>query len=228
MSRQGALLCGWIPGILNTLALIAFALIGVIYLLVGGHELLTSQIVSLITLLIPLTVVIVLAAWVSADEHRLAKAVRRFRRFSNRLRRRKTSDADAHEAAARVVSARRLLIRGGWRAPALGAFANASFDLLTLVVLFVAARQPVNAGALLMGYGLPQLVGRITFLPGGLGVVEGGMVGVYAAFGVPTSVAVLVVLAYRGLSFWFPTLIGFALVAVLELESNTHSRGHGG
>ena len=50
----------------------------------------------------------------------------------------------------------------------------------------------------------------MSFLPDGLGITEGGMVGLYVALGVPPATAVLVVVAYRGLSFWLPTLIGFA------------------
>jgi len=42
------------------------------------------------------------------------------------------------------------------------------------------------------------------------------MVGLYRALGAPTTTAVLVVLAYRALSFWLPTLLGFPLAAVLE------------
>jgi glycosyltransferase 2 family protein len=92
--------------------------------------------------------------------------------------------------------------------------------VLGLWWLFVAARQPLPLGILLAGYGLPDLLSRIAFfLPGGLGVIEGGMIGLYAALGVPTTRAVLVVLAFRGLSFWLPTLLGFPVAAQLERKA---------
>ena len=69
---------------------------------------------------------------------------------------------------------------------------------------------------LLAGYGLPLLVGKIAVVPGGLGVVEGGMVGMYHALGLPAATAVTVVLAYRLLSFWLPNLVGFAVMPWLE------------
>ena len=47
-------------------------------------------------------------------------------------------------------------------------------------------------------------------LPGGIGGVEGGMIGVFIAFGVPAGEAVIGVLAYRAISFWLPTLPGIA------------------
>jgi uncharacterized protein (TIRG00374 family) len=45
-------------------------------------------------------------------------------------------------------------------------------------------------------------------LPGGVGGVEGGMIGSFLAFGVKGSLAVLAVLAYRTISYWLPTIPG--------------------
>ncbi len=62
---------------------------------------------------------------------------------------------------------------------------------------------------LVMGYFLGTL-GSLLPLPGGIGGVEGGMIGAFAAFGVPGSQALIAVLAYRAISFWLPTLPGMA------------------
>jgi uncharacterized protein (TIRG00374 family) len=62
---------------------------------------------------------------------------------------------------------------------------------------------------LVMGYFLGTL-GSLLPLPGGIGGVEGGMIGAFAAFGVPGGRAVVGVLAYRAISFWLPTLPGVA------------------
>ncbi|MDQ6841810.1 MAG: lysylphosphatidylglycerol synthase domain-containing protein, partial [Actinomycetota bacterium] len=51
-------------------------------------------------------------------------------------------------------------------------------------------------------------LGSLLPLPGGIGGVEGGMIGAFAAFGVPGSRALIGVLAYRAISFWLPTLPG--------------------
>jgi uncharacterized protein (TIRG00374 family) len=53
-------------------------------------------------------------------------------------------------------------------------------------------------------------------IPGGVGVIESTMVGFYAGLGVPAPVTVVVVLAYRILSFWLPLLLGFPLIMVLQ------------
>jgi uncharacterized protein (TIRG00374 family) len=60
------------------------------------------------------------------------------------------------------------------------------------------------------------MFGNLLPLPGGLGGVEGGMIGAFAAFGVDFHLAVLAVLSYRAISFWLPTPLGG--VAYLQLR----------
>ena len=45
-------------------------------------------------------------------------------------------------------------------------------------------------------------------LPGGIGGVDGGMIGAFAAFGVSSDYAIVAVLTYRAFAFWLPTLPG--------------------
>src|SRR5690606_23997325 len=113
----------------------------------------------------------------------------------------------------KLAEARRALGRGAWRGVLLGTAMRAGFDMLTVWRLFIAAGYDVQIGRLMAGFALPQVVGRI--VPGGIGLVEGGMVGLYAALGVPLSTSVVVVLAYRVLSFWLPLVLGVPF-AVLE------------
>jgi hypothetical protein len=42
------------------------------------------------------------------------------------------------------------------------------------------------------------------------------MTALYRGLGVPAAVAVLVILAYRALSFWIPTLLGFPIALYLD------------
>jgi uncharacterized protein (TIRG00374 family) len=51
-------------------------------------------------------------------------------------------------------------------------------------------------------------LGNLLPLPGGIGGVDGGMIGAFAAFGVPLPLVVPAVLAYRVLTFWLPTIPG--------------------
>ena len=64
------------------------------------------------------------------------------------------------------------------------------------------------------------LLGKVAFIPGGLGVVEASMVAMFTTLGAVNAQAVVVVLAYRLLSLWIPALIGFLVVVILQRETS--------
>jgi uncharacterized membrane protein YbhN (UPF0104 family) len=97
----------------------------------------------------------------------------------------------------------------------LGAPAWWGFDICVLWACFHAFGSAPPFTVILMAYFL-GMVGNLLPLPGGLGGVEGGMIGAFAAFGVNLDQAVLAVLAYRAISFWLPTLPG--AVAYFQLR----------
>ncbi len=89
----------------------------------------------------------------------------------------------------------------------LGAVAYWGFDIATLWACFHAFGASPPFAVVVMAYFIGQLAAALP-LPGGIGPVEGGMIGSFLAFGVDGSVAILAVLAYRALSFWLPTVPG--------------------
>ena len=91
----------------------------------------------------------------------------------------------------------------------LGAVGYWGFDIAVLGASFKAFGTAVPAAVLIIGYFLGTL-GSLLPLPGGIGGVEGGMIGAFVAFGEPADRAVIAVLAYRAISFWLPTLPGVA------------------
>ncbi len=97
----------------------------------------------------------------------------------------------------------------------LGALIYWGFDIAVLGLSFRAFGSTVPVAVLIMGYFLGTL-GSLLPLPGGIGGVEGGMIGAFAAFGLPGGRAVVAVLAYRAISFWLPTLPG--IVGYLSLR----------
>jgi len=54
-----------------------------------------------------------------------------------------------------------------------------------------------------------QIIGILSFIPGGIIVTETGLLGLILTTGTDFSVAVMLVLLIRILAFWFPTFIGF-------------------
>jgi putative heme transporter len=97
----------------------------------------------------------------------------------------------------------------------LGAVAWWGFDIAVLWSMFHAFGSAPPFTVIWMAYFVGML-GNLLPLPGGLGGVEGGMIGALAAFGVELHLAVYAVLAYRGISFWLPTLPG--AVAYFQLR----------
>jgi len=97
----------------------------------------------------------------------------------------------------------------------LGAVAWWGFDICVLWAMFHAFGTPPPFTVIWMSYFIGML-GNLLPLPGGLGGVEGGMIGALAAFGVDLDLAVLAVLSYRGISFWLPTIPG--AVAYFQLR----------
>ena len=61
------------------------------------------------------------------------------------------------------------------------------------------------------------MLGNLLPIPGGVGGVEGGMIGAFAAFGVDAGLAVVAVLVFRALTFWLPLLPG--VIAFFKLRA---------
>jgi uncharacterized membrane protein YbhN (UPF0104 family) len=97
----------------------------------------------------------------------------------------------------------------------LGALAWWGFDISVLWAMFHAFGSPPPFTVIWMAYFVGTL-GNLLPLPGGLGGVEGGMIGAFAAFGVNLELSVLAVLSYRAISFWLPTFPG--AVAYFQLR----------
>jgi uncharacterized protein (TIRG00374 family) len=88
-----------------------------------------------------------------------------------------------------------------------GALVYWGCDIGALWASLHAFGAPPPIAAIVMAYFIGQLA-NVLPLPGGLGGVEGGMIGALIAFGAQGSLAILGVLAYRLISFWLPTLPG--------------------
>ncbi len=64
-----------------------------------------------------------------------------------------------------------------------------------------------------VAFGLSTIVGGLLATPGGLGVVEGGLVGLLTAYGFAARTIVAPVLVYRIIDYWIPAGIGVAVFA---------------
>jgi uncharacterized membrane protein YbhN (UPF0104 family) len=227
VNAEGATLAGWLPTLFTDATLVVVGIFGLVHLLIA-HELSAIQAVGFALSLLLLLSVAGVATWGVRHRARItALAVRLAQRWAV-LRRRPYDPASTEAAVARWFSAWGTLRTGGWRGPVMGAALNTVFDMLTLYFLFIAAGHPVSLGVLLAGYGLPLLLGKVSFLPGGVGIVEGTMAALYNGLGVPNGVTVVVILIYRFLSFWLPLLIGFPLIPYLQRVAGKVNDSSGG
>ena len=120
------------------------------------------------------------------------------------------------------------LIRTG-NAGLVGALMWWAFDIAVLWACFEAFGASPAIGVLVVAYFVGTLANTLP-LPGGIGGVEGGMIGALVAFGVEADLALIAVLAYRGFAFWLPIVPGAIAFVTLrrtvarwELEDGVES-----
>ena len=81
------------------------------------------------------------------------------------------------------------------------------FDIAVLWACFKAFGEAPSFAVITVAYFVGMLANTLP-LPGGVGGVDGGMVGALIAFGVEPELALIAVLAYRGFAFWLPIVPG--------------------
>jgi uncharacterized membrane protein YbhN (UPF0104 family) len=149
-----------------------------------------------------------------AGAARVAQLLRRGSADGQRPRSVAMRTADAVEALGDGVRLAWSIVRER-RTGLMGAPLWWGFDLAVLWACFQAFGQAPPPGVVLMAYFVGTLANMLP-LPGGVGGVEGGMIGAFIAFGVHPELAVAAVLAYRMYAFWLPTIPG--AVAYLQLR----------
>jgi phosphatidylglycerol lysyltransferase len=92
-------------------------------------------------------------------------------------------------------------------------------NLSSLHAVFLAFHQPVGFGLLIPAYAVGILFWIVAITPQGIGVVEGVMALVITSLGVPAERSLVIALAFRGLTFWLPLIVGFVLLQRVRLFS---------
>ena len=106
--------------------------------------------------------------------------------------------------------------RGSFRTTLVLACAFWFFDMLCLWCTFQAFGYTIGLGHLLVAYVVAYSIGTLAPTPGGLGAVEGILIALFVSFGVPSAIAVAVVLVYRIINFWLPIPPGFLAYAIVR------------
>jgi uncharacterized membrane protein YbhN (UPF0104 family) len=119
-----------------------------------------------------------------------------------------------------IPAARHALARPSWRL--LGALGYLLFDIAVLWTTFAAVGPLPPLAPLVIAYLVGYLANAIP-IPGGIGVLDGGLVGALALYGLPVTHAAAAVLVYHAIAFWTPTFGG--TFAYVRLRRRLDHRG---
>ena len=177
---------------LNAADVIAFVLFLVLALTLGGMLYLASR-----------------------SQSRLIKAVTFIARTVNKIARpfskhEVLSEENAHVFACEIVEGVQALhhVRRGWLRPLLLTLLNKLLLVSILGVIFLAFKVPTTIAVVVAGFSIAYLFVIISPTPAGVGIVEGVMTLALKSLGIPLEAAMVVTLAYRSVTFWFPLLLG--------------------
>jgi len=99
------------------------------------------------------------------------------------------------------------------------------FNFLAAYFLFLAFGFDVNFLSVLIVFTLGNIIGSISLVPGGVGVVEGSMVLLYSAMGILFPVALLVAFLQRLIYYFFSLFIGGVSLISLRKTFNGGKSG---
>jgi uncharacterized membrane protein YbhN (UPF0104 family) len=115
-----------------------------------------------------------------------------------------------------TAEAIQILRSGDWRVLA-GSVGYWIFDNAVLWATFHAFGLSPALTVVLMGYLIGQLGGLLP-LPGGIGGIDGGLIGTLIVYGAPAAGTAAALLAYRVILFWLPLIVGAIAFAALRRD----------
>ncbi len=84
-------------------------------------------------------------------------------------------------------------------------------NVLTLYFLSFAIDYKISFSVAFITFTLTKFLSMVSFIPGALGIFEGGMTLILVSFGVPAGPALAMTLLLRAFTFWFPMPVGWIL-----------------
>jgi uncharacterized membrane protein YbhN (UPF0104 family) len=128
-----------------------------------------------------------------------------------RLRRRRTAFLGGLVDG--IGDAKSALRHPSWRL--VGAAGYLGFDIAVMWAIFSALGHAPPVAPLVLGYSIGYLANALP-VPGGIGVVDGGLAGALLLYGAPGAQVAAAVLVYRTIAVWLPGLGGLLAYARLR------------
>jgi uncharacterized membrane protein YbhN (UPF0104 family) len=115
--------------------------------------------------------------------------------------------------ASSVRDTTQLLRRPDWRI--IGAIGYLWFDIAVLFACFAAAGHSVPLAPVVLAYQIGYISNFIP-IPGGIGVLDGSLIGMLVLYGVGGTVATAATLVYHAISLWVPAVWGTIAFILLQ------------
>lgn len=117
------------------------------------------------------------------------------------------------ETAASIRLTEQVLFRGDWRI--IGAIAFLWCDIGVMVACFAAAGVVPPLAAIVLAYQIGYLSNFVP-IPGGIGVLDGSLVGMFVLYGTSATLATAATVVYHAVALWIPAMWGTAAFVILR------------
>ena len=203
--------------LLEFIALVTVALIGIAYLVQsGGLNVLNVLWIVFIGMLI---IGILWSSWHLVNDYERSRRILRgivqiWNRYGKRI-----NELDLEDWDERLKFFSKNLTRyprsSLWKFP-LSAYGKVILDVFTLGVCFLLFGYQIVPSTLLIGYGLILTLSGVSALPGGLVMTDAFVPVIFSRLGVPGPVALAAGLTYRLIAFWLVRFVGYVSWLILE------------
>lgn len=194
--------------------------------LVRRNNLTTADVIASAILLVIALVMAFLMVMGARSSERLGNTLAWLARQVNRLvhpfiHREYLSEGRAHKFAHDVAEALREISLKPINLiqPLLIALVNKGLLISILLFTFLAFKVPFSAGTLIAGFSIAYLFLIVSPTPSGIGIVEGFLTLSLTSLYVPISAAAVITVAYRGITFWLPLVLGMFSVRILAHQT---------
>jgi uncharacterized membrane protein YbhN (UPF0104 family) len=121
------------------------------------------------------------------------------------------------ETAASIRLTEQVLFRLDWRI--IGAIAFLWCDIAVLAACFAAAGAVPPLATLVLAYQIGYMSNVIP-IPGGIGVLDGSLVGMFVLYGTSATLATAATVVYHAIALWIPALWGTVAFVILRRTRN--------
>jgi uncharacterized membrane protein YbhN (UPF0104 family) len=116
-----------------------------------------------------------------------------------------------------IRATERVLFRWDWRI--VGALGYLWFDIAVLWVCFRAIGHPPAFATVVLAYQIGYMSNLIP-VPGGIGILEGSFIGMFALYGVGATMTTSATIVYHAISLWVPAMWGTSAFVMLRRSRN--------